>query len=451
MIDIRTEEDAALYVLDLLNGLERQRFQARLEREPALAQYVRKLADDTALLALNAPRLDAPPNTFARITQAIHAQPSSRPKNIIVLLNRVPAAWPMAACFFLTFTVLLLLADRVGNADLHNLSGDRKEMPAISFDLRKRLEKLEALEKANQEKAAELRAKQAALTALEDKLEDTESDAQTSERERQLLARQLQKIAEIETLYRNTGPGVARLTVMDLTDGPNIVPDAKALIGHKSDKNPSPDSGAMQDTRSYILTPMAESKFTGPAPKPSTANDAASSDAIVPEFIKNALVPAGTSDTAFVGDAAGMEIIGTAAGAFSTSATLTSSSQTDPDDATSTPPESTDDPDGDGTTSQYAPSATVIYDGNNIRLLAYDLRTPPDGRMLVAYIVDPKYPEPIRAGTIQNLDKSGSGSFLSTPNVQNLTPTNFYISEEPIGGGQGKIILSAEWPKTSVP
>ena len=51
MIDERHEELAALYALDLLEGVERTQFEAALDQDPALQALTRELCNTAATLA----------------------------------------------------------------------------------------------------------------------------------------------------------------------------------------------------------------------------------------------------------------------------------------------------------------------------------------------------------------------------------------------------------------
>ena len=106
MIDERHEELAALYALDLLDGLERVQFETALARDPALQSLVRELRDTSTALAFTAPAVEPPAELQARVFASIdRARAGAAPAGTVI---RPPASvfravipWAAAAGFAL--------------------------------------------------------------------------------------------------------------------------------------------------------------------------------------------------------------------------------------------------------------------------------------------------------------------------------------------------------------
>jgi len=75
MIDERQQEQAALYVLDLLEGAERLAFEAELAQSAELRQLVAELRDASSHLAFNAPAVSPTAELKARILAQIARTP----------------------------------------------------------------------------------------------------------------------------------------------------------------------------------------------------------------------------------------------------------------------------------------------------------------------------------------------------------------------------------------
>jgi anti-sigma-K factor RskA len=101
MIDERHEELASLYAFDLLEGTERARFEAELDRDAHLQSLVADLRNTASSLALTAPAVTPPAALKNRILASVsRATDTARPDNVI----RPPASlwrilpWAAAAC-----------------------------------------------------------------------------------------------------------------------------------------------------------------------------------------------------------------------------------------------------------------------------------------------------------------------------------------------------------------
>lgn len=107
MIDERTEDLAALYALDLLEGAELASFESALAADPALARLVGELRESSCALAHTVPLASPPPGLRRRLLDSIDAQLAAEPEDARVLrpsfsVFRTILPWAAAACFALT-------------------------------------------------------------------------------------------------------------------------------------------------------------------------------------------------------------------------------------------------------------------------------------------------------------------------------------------------------------
>jgi anti-sigma-K factor RskA len=79
MMDERQEEFASLHALDMLEGAERDAFEARLRAEPELARRVRDLREAAAALSLAAPQREPPAGLKDRVLASAEAASRARP------------------------------------------------------------------------------------------------------------------------------------------------------------------------------------------------------------------------------------------------------------------------------------------------------------------------------------------------------------------------------------
>lgn len=107
MIDERTEELAALYALDLLEGGDASVFETRLANEPELRVVVDQLRASAAALAHDVPAQKLPPHLEARIRRAV-IQSGPAPARSFSRTSIVP--WAIAAA--LTVACVVLVRDR---------------------------------------------------------------------------------------------------------------------------------------------------------------------------------------------------------------------------------------------------------------------------------------------------------------------------------------------------
>lgn len=109
MIDERHEELASLHTLDLLEGAERQQFEAAHAANPALQRLVRELRECSAALAHLAPTTPLPPSLKGRIIASIEGRAATKPREAGPGRSEEPRAffrgpfvpWAMAAALAL--------------------------------------------------------------------------------------------------------------------------------------------------------------------------------------------------------------------------------------------------------------------------------------------------------------------------------------------------------------
>ena len=89
MIDETHEELASLYVLDLLEGLEKQGFETLMARDPELRKLVAELRDAAAPLAHLAPPATPPPELKTRLLAEIAAPRQPKKQAEAILGNMV--------------------------------------------------------------------------------------------------------------------------------------------------------------------------------------------------------------------------------------------------------------------------------------------------------------------------------------------------------------------------
>ncbi|MDQ6656047.1 MAG: anti-sigma factor [Verrucomicrobiota bacterium] len=103
------EEQAALYALELLEGEERNAFEAELRANDELRAFLYDLRETAAQCAHVAPLRQPPAELEGRIWNAIRGvAPAAAAERAKVFPNWVP--WALAAC--LTLACVMLLADR---------------------------------------------------------------------------------------------------------------------------------------------------------------------------------------------------------------------------------------------------------------------------------------------------------------------------------------------------
>src|SRR5262245_17860829 len=102
MIDERTEEQAALYAFDLLEGSERLAFETRLAQESDLQELVRELRETASNLALNSSNVAPSPELKKRLMEMIAAPVASskaEEEKIVSFPSLRWIPWSLAAGF----------------------------------------------------------------------------------------------------------------------------------------------------------------------------------------------------------------------------------------------------------------------------------------------------------------------------------------------------------------
>lgn len=510
MIDIQTEELAALYVLDLLNGRDRQAFEARMDRDPELCRYVRSLADDTAMLALAAPRVKPPADIMARVEAALDSQDSPKVISFWSAINRVPAAWPMAACLMLTCTVFFLMAERIADSTSGNLSAfDPKNDPVtIRYELNERIRQLEQMELENQRLKQSLSQIENSIKALSgsalasSQVDDEPSDSASAglTREQIRLQKEVDKLVQLAAIYSDSGPGLARLTVIELSDEPpgdypsGFAENALRLLGEQLNSAVGGPSIAVAQSP---INPQQAVLANSP-PVPESANAKPAETITLDEQTAKNLV-GGTSfgasdgsanvaaaDNGQAKNADDMAFFNASPEPVYGNATLSSSSsfthETDDGDritltvnsiannsgarvgsgtnqVSSTPSNVPDDSviAGNDSTPFYAPSGFVVWDDTRQvgTIGFYDLQRAPDGQVYQIWAVDPTRSKPVNVGILPDIEKDAAylnGRIYFTVENTKLSPTNIFITAEPTGGSDtpsGRRVLQGPWGVSS--
>lgn len=508
MIDIQTEELAALYVLDLLNGRDRQAFEARMDRDPELCRYVRSLADDTAMLALAAPRVKPPADIMVRVEAALDSQDSPKVISFWSAINRVPAAWPMAACLMLTCTVFFLMAERIADSTSGNLSAfDPKNDPVtIRYELNERIRQLEQMELENQRLKQSLSQIENSIKALsgsalassqvDDELSDGASAGLTREQIR--LQKEVDKLVQLAAIYSDSGPGLARLTVIELSDEPpgdypsGFAENALRLLGEQlnsavggpsiavaqspinpqqavpANSPPVPENANVKPAETITLDEQTAKNLVGGVNAVASTNtDTSSEDGVYTGDQTITLASAGNSINA-VGT-----ITGTSSASFTHQTdegdriTLTVNSLGNNVSArqiadglqTALPSNIPDDSviAGNDSTPFYAPSGFVVWDDTRQvgTIGFYDLQRAPDGQVYQIWAVDPTRSKPVNVGILPDIEKDAAylnGRIYFTVENTKLSPTNIFITAEPTGGSDtpsGRRVLQGPWGVSS--
>lgn len=502
MIDIQTEELAALYVLDLLNGRDRQAFEARMDRDPELCRYVRSLADDTAMLALAAPRVKPPADIMARVEAALDSQDSPKVISFLSAINRVPAAWPMAACLMLTCTVFFLMAERIADSTSGNLSAfDPKNDPVtIRYELNERIRQLEQMELENQRLKQSLSQIENSIKALSgsalasSQVDDEPSDGASAglTREQIRLQKEVDKLVQLAAIYSDSGPGLARLTVIELSDEPpgdypsGFAENALRLLGEQL--NSAVGGPSIAVAQSPINPQQAVLADSPPVPESANAKPA-ETITLDEQTAKNlvggtgnasqAIIPASSGEVSFVSHG---DILGTSTNAIAGNVTLSDNSssfthETDEGDritltvnsignnasarqASSGSPASnaSEVPDesvisGTDNTPYYSPSGFVVWDDTRQvgTIGFYDLQKAQEGQVYQIWATDPTRSKPVNVGILPDIEKDAAylnGRIYFTVENTKLSPTNIFITAEPAGGSStptGPRVLQGPW------
>ncbi|MEM7388000.1 MAG: hypothetical protein AAF514_23950, partial [Verrucomicrobiota bacterium] len=100
MIERQLEEQAGLYVLDLLEPDERLAFESRIREMPELRVVVREMEDCVSGVSLTAPCLEADPSNLEIIQRRLGTEKGGRSseEGVLAKILRFPGGWPVAAC-----------------------------------------------------------------------------------------------------------------------------------------------------------------------------------------------------------------------------------------------------------------------------------------------------------------------------------------------------------------
>jgi anti-sigma-K factor RskA len=131
MIDARTEDTAALYALDLLDGAEVASFEAELAHHAELRALVDELRAGTTALALTAPPATPSPFLRERLLASVAARPALTPEALRAKPRLIPfslpafTGWATAAVFALAAGYFSVKAFNVRNEFQRALDSER--------------------------------------------------------------------------------------------------------------------------------------------------------------------------------------------------------------------------------------------------------------------------------------------------------------------------------------
>ena len=255
MIDEPTEENAALYVLGLLEAGEREAFEARLSGDAALQALVRELRGTVAALAFAAPEAAPPAALRARLlerigaTAAKGARPGTRPRS-------------SGAAFWLPWAAAAALALAAGWLG-QDLLASRQE--AESLRTTSELADLSRRDAENRREAerillaAQLAATTRQAADLQQRLDDVGGRLDGANRRVAELARQLQaegdlaklRIATLVSMLDNS-PQARAVAVWDPTRQQGL------FTAHQL-----PAPGAGQDYELWVIDPARKQPVSG--------------------------------------------------------------------------------------------------------------------------------------------------------------------------------------------
>lgn len=223
----QTEEQASLYVLDLLSGEELEQFEEALSRSPDLRQQVRQLRsalfDPRRQSPLPAERLDLLDGIHRKL-DLDHTGHSEAPGGTPASTWHLPwaAIWAAAALLFLGFNVILLSmmsgqngeVARERHASANGSTGNpATEVPAGTEALAAgALEaRIERLQRVLRERESELEQRRAALAGLEEENQEIRQFNADWQREYARLAARYFPFFE-------PNDGLSRFTVIEMVD-----------------------------------------------------------------------------------------------------------------------------------------------------------------------------------------------------------------------------------------
>lgn len=434
MIDLATEETAALYVLGLLGGRERQAFEARLERDAPLAEHVRMLEEDLACMVRGLPTAPVEPSdeSWERIRSRIRErEPRLGWSGLVRQVNRIPAAWPMAACFLLTAAVFLLMAERSGNSDLPpNPIGSGGAGSALMVPV-----PVEIYRNLNEERerlGQEVALRDRELDRIRNILTSTEMEKSQARAELATLQDRIREMVESSRAYHVSSPGMARLIVIELNNAPPGVDRPSFSHVAREALSEALDSLTNRGQAGVIVPTQGGAGPTVPTARaPETA-------LVGPEL------PPGPSNWVAPGESTGSgpgEVVGRSA----------SVSSGDPQD---------EDP-----VVAYTASGNIIWDQDEqVGIVSvYDLPDLPEGHVNMLWLMnyDTSHPDPIPVGVLPTLRNNSGQLYFSLdqhliPAGSGFSPINVLITQEStpeVSRPTGPTILSGPWPAagTAVP
>jgi anti-sigma-K factor RskA len=300
MIDERHEELASLYVLGLLEGLEKTAFETVLARSPELQALVRDLRESSAALAHLPPSPELPPEFKEQLLAEIQAPRRRSPtRKIVAFPTWIP--WGIAASFAILAlwvgqlhltnrSEMEVLRHRQALADvtLKNLQNQleaerivaKQELAGLTEQVANANRQLAEARQAAESTETLLATARQSATNAEAKLADTLQRSRELER---LLTSTRTQIASLNERLKTEGD-IARLKITTLASMLRNSPDALAVVVW----NPSNQEGMLKAANFPTPPPdkeyqlwMVDSQYPDPVDGGTFTVDAAG-EALIP-------------------------------------------------------------------------------------------------------------------------------------------------------------------------
>ena len=418
MVDQKAEEQASLYVLDLLEVHEKRAFEIRRREDPELERMVRELQVDLEGLALAVGPAAPGPRVFERIIEEVEGKPKTT-----LFFGWVRLGLPLAACLALGWLIATLTIPR--NYRTHPQAPGTAE-PRSDTALTNPSVTQKTKGPATMDGASGTNAVQALLAAQKKELQRLDDAYHKEQARNQALAGRVNDLSRRTAFmearireYTQGQPGLKRLTIIDLGDpknrasGPSLAEDAGRILatdassrlGFSTGQTTNHDGGANPSIDSSKTTlPILVDAGAGRNLPPATFGQNA---ALAPNAASNGQAASETPAT-------------------STGTNLNNAAKQT--EAAAGPPQAV------AIVDQTSQIGTLIVQG-----------LPPlaDNHVYQFWATDPQYAQPVTVGFLPIL-VSGGGQFSFSLPGMNLVPTRFTVTLEPSSGSPaptGPVIL----------
>ncbi len=208
MIDERTEELAALYAFDLLEGAELDAFTTRLQNDKEVRKLVDELRETSSACALTAASVEPSAGLRERVLASVMDQTTSSARSSNIIPFRLPAwpAWAAAAVFALLAGYLGLTVSQLD----YQLAVVEQSQVFADLQMRSLQTSLDSEQIVSKQQAIELKTTETQLAAVRDQLDETRTSAlaQISELKAEANVAAL-KISSLNSLLGNAPDATA--------------------------------------------------------------------------------------------------------------------------------------------------------------------------------------------------------------------------------------------------